>query len=125
MRHQAALGRKASLLEDIGIGVAVFAATAVVVFGIGLWTRYVSGMLFVIATAVLAWHSGFRPAIVSTAAQHDRDRAAHHRARRRRGAINLQVRTLSIALVSGVVSWLCGNLYRSRERLLIEQSRLA
>ena len=27
-------------------------------------------------------------------------------------------------MVCGVVSWLCGNLYRSRERLLIEQSRL-
>ena len=26
--------------------------------------------------------------------------------------------------MSLVVSWLCGNLYRSRERLLIEQSRL-
>ena len=31
---------------------------------------------------------------------------------------------MSIAIVCGVVSWLCGNLYRSRERLLIEQSRL-
>ena len=29
-----------------------------------------------------------------------------------------------MAVVCGVVSWLCGNLYRSRERLLIEQSRL-
>ena len=34
------------------------------------------------------------------------------------------MRTLSVAIVCGVVSWLCGNLYRSRERLLIEQSRL-
>ena len=40
------------------------------------------------------------------------------------GAINIPVRTLSIAMVGLVVSWLCGNLHRSRERLLIEQSRL-
>ena len=36
----------------------------------------------------------------------------------------MPVRIVSIAVVSLVVSWLCGNLYRSRERLLIEQSRL-
>jgi len=124
MRHQAALGRKASLLEDIGIGVAVFAATAVVVFGIGLWTRYVSGMLFVMATAVLAWHSGFRPAIVSTLLSTIAIGPLTTALDAGAGAINLQVRTLSIALVSGVVSWLCGNLYRSRERLLLEQARL-
>jgi PAS domain S-box-containing protein len=124
MRHQAALGRKASLLEDIGIGVAVFAATAVVVFGIGLWTRYVSGMLFVIATAVLAWHSGFRPAIVSTLLSTIAIGPLTTALDASAGAINLQVRTLSLALVSGVVSWLCGNLYRSREQVLIEQARL-
>jgi PAS domain S-box-containing protein len=124
MRHQAVLGRKASLLEDVGIGVAVFAATAVVVFGIGLWTRYVSGMLFVIATAVLAWHSGFRPAIVATLLSTIAIGPLTTALDASAGAINLQVRTLSIALVSGVVSWLCGNLYRSRERLLIEQARL-
>jgi PAS domain S-box-containing protein len=124
MRHQAALGRKASLLEDIGIGVAVFAATAVVVFGIGLWTRYVSGMLFVMTTAVLAWHSGFRPAIVSTLLSTIAIGPLTTALDASAGAINLQVRTLSLALVSGVVSWLCGNLYRSRERLLLEQARL-
>ena len=124
MRHQAALGRRASLLEDIGIGVAVFAATAVVVFGIGLWTRYVSGMFFVIATAVLAWHSGFRPAIVSTLLSTIAIGPLTTALDASASALNLQVRTLSLALVSGVVSWLCGNLYRSRERLLIEQARL-
>src|SRR5687767_8168848 len=126
MRHQAAHGRKTSLLEDVGIGIAVFAATAVVVFGVGLWTRYVSGMFFVLATAILAWHSGFRPALVTTLLSTiaigpltmtlDASAGA--------GAVNVPVRTLSVALVGLVVSWLCGNLHRSRERLLIEQSRL-
>ena len=124
MRHQAALGRKASLLEDVGFGVAVFAATAVVVFGIGLWTRYVSGMLFVIATAVLAWHSGFRPAIVSTLLSTIAIGPLTTALDASASSINLELRTLSIGLVSGVVSWLCGNLYRSRERLLLEQARL-
>jgi PAS domain S-box-containing protein len=124
MRHQAAYGRKAGLLEDVGIGIAVFAATAVVVFGIGLWTRYVSGVLFILSTAVLAWHSGFRPALIaailSTIAIGPLTIALDSDA----SGINLQVRIVSIAVVSIVVSWLCGNLYRSRERLLIEQSRL-
>ena len=124
MRHQAAYGRKARLLEDLAIGVAVFAATALVVSGIGLWTRYVSGVLFVLSTAVLAWHSGFRPAIIcavlSTIAIAPLTTALDAGA----GVINLRLRTFSIAVVCIVVSWLCGNLYRSRERLLIEQSRL-
>jgi PAS domain S-box-containing protein len=126
MRHQAAHGRKTSLFEDVGIGIAVFAATAVVVFGVGLWTRYVSGMFFVLATAILAWHGGFRPAFVTTVLSAiaigpltmalDASAIA--------GAINIPVRTVSVALVGLVVSWLCGNLHSSRERLLIEQSRL-
>ena len=124
MRHQAAYGRKASLLDDIGIGVAVFAASAVVVFGIGLWTQYVAGMVFVLATAILAWHSGFRPAIVATSLSTIAIGPLTTMLDATAAAINIQVRTLSIALVCGVVSWLCGNLYRSRERLLIEQSRL-
>ena len=124
MRHQAAYGRKASLLDDIGIGVAVFAASAVVVFGIGVWTHYVAGMVFVLATAILAWHSGFRPAIVSTILSTIAIGPLTTTLDATASAISIQVRTLSIALVCGVVSWLCGNLYRSRERLLIEQSRL-
>ena len=124
MRHHAALGRKTGLFEDVGIGIAVFAATAVVVFGIGLWTRYVSGMFFVMATAILAWYAGFRPAFVtavlSTIAIGPLTNALDASA----SSINIQVRTLSIAMVGLVVSWLCGNLHRSRERLLIEQSRL-
>ena len=124
MRHQAAYGRKASLLEDVGIGVAVFAAAAVIVFGIGLWTRYVAGSFFVLSIAVLAWHSGFRPAIVATVLSAIAIGPMTTALDASAAVINIRVRTLSIGLVCGVVSWLCGNLYRSRERLLIEQSRL-
>ena len=42
MRHEAAYERKASLLEDVGIGVAVFTMAAAVVIGIGLWAHYVT-----------------------------------------------------------------------------------
>ena len=38
--------------------------------------------------------------------------------------INLPVRIISTIVVSLVVSWLCGNLYRAREQLLLEQARL-
>ncbi|HEX7282015.1 MAG TPA: ATP-binding protein [Vicinamibacterales bacterium] len=124
MRHEAAYGRKATFWEDLGIGVAVFAASAVVIFGIGLWTRYVAAMLFVLSTAVLAWHSGFRPALIatifSTIAVGPLTTALDASA----GVINVQLRILSVAVVCTVVSWLCGNLYRARERLLIDQSRL-
>ncbi len=123
VRHTAALGRKATIWEDLGIAVAVFSFTAAIVIGIGLWTQYVTGMFFVLSTAILAWHSGFRPAFVatllSTLAVGPLTSALDSNA-----SINLRVRTLSIAIVCGVVSWLCGNLYRSRERLLIDQSRL-
>ena len=37
MRHEAAYERRASLWEDLGIGVAVAAMAAAVVIGIGLW----------------------------------------------------------------------------------------
>ena len=124
MRHEAAIERKASLLEDIGVGVAVAAMAAAVVIGIGLWYQYVTGAVFILATAILAWHSGFRPAlvssIVSTAALGPIVNALDANA----GLINMPVRLVSIGLISLVFSWLCGNLYRSRERLLIEQARL-
>ena len=124
MRHQAAFERRTGVWEDLGIGVAVFAVTAAIVFIIGVWTQYVAGMLFVLGTAVLAWHSGFRPALVttilSTVAIAPMTRALDAAA----GATNLDIRTFAMAMVCGVVSWLCGNLYRSRELLLIEQSRL-
>ena len=66
MRHEAAYERRASLWEDLGIGVAVAAMAAAVVIGIGLWSHYVTGVFFILATAILAWHSGFRPALVTT-----------------------------------------------------------
>ncbi len=44
MRHEAAYERRASVWEDLGIGVATFAMAAAVVIGIGLWTHYVSGV---------------------------------------------------------------------------------
>jgi PAS domain S-box-containing protein len=124
MRHQAAYGRKASLLEDVGIGVAVFAAAAVIVFAVGLWTRYVTSLFFVLSIAVLAWHSGFRPAIVATVLSAIAIGPLTTALDSSAAVINIRVRALSILVVCGVVSWLCGNLYRSRERLLIEQSRL-
>ena len=124
MRHEAAYGRKASFWEDVGIGVAVFAATAVIIFGIGLWTRYVAAMLFVLSTAVLAWHSGFRPALVSTVLSTIAIGPLTTALDAAGNVINVPLRVTSIAMVCGVVSWLCGNLYRSREQLLIEESRL-
>ena len=112
-------------MEDLGIGVAVFAVTAAIVFILGVWTQYVAGMVFVLATAVLAWHSGFRPALIttilSTLAIAPLTQALDASAA---DTTNLNVRTFAIAVVCGVVSWLCGNLYRSRERLLIDQARL-
>ena len=124
MRHEAAYERRASIWEDLGIGVATFAMAAAVVIGIGLWTHYVSGVWMVLAVAFLAWHSGFRPALFTTALSTAAIGPLIQAFDAQASLVNIPVRVLSIALVSAVVSWLCGNLYRSRERLLIEQSRL-
>jgi PAS domain S-box-containing protein len=124
MRHRAALERRTSVWEDVAIGVAVFAATAAVVFVIAVWTQYVAGMLFVLASAILAWHSGFRPALFTTALSTIAIAPMTQALDASAAGVNLNIRTFAIALVSGVVSWLCGNLYRARESLLIEQSRL-
>ena len=124
MRHEAAYERKATLLEDLGIGVAVAAMAAAVVVGIGLWFHYVTGGIFILATAILAWHSGFRPALVSTIASTAALGPLVQALDANAGLVNMPVRLVSIGGISLVVSWLCGNLYRSRERLLIEQSRL-
>jgi PAS domain S-box-containing protein len=124
MRHEAAYERKAGLWEDIGTGIAVFTMALAVVVGVGLWTQYVTGALFILATAILAWHSGFRPALVSsvlsTAALPYLVTALDAQA----NLINMPVRIVSMGAICLVVSWLCGNLYTARERLLIEQSRL-
>jgi len=112
MRHQAALERRTSVWEDLGIGVAVFAVAAAIVFIIGVWTQYVAGMLFVLATAVLAWHSGFRPALVTTILSTLAIAPLTRTLDSTTAAItNLNIRTFAIAVVCGVVSWLCGNLY--------------
>src|SRR5688572_4054127 len=124
MRHEAAYERKATLLEDLGIGVAVAAMAAAVVVGIGLWFHYVTGAVFILATAILAWHSGFRPALVSTIASTAALGPLVQALDANAGLVNMPVRLVSIGGISLVVSWLCGNLYRTRERLLIEQSRL-
>src|SRR5687767_15827508 len=114
MRHQAAYGRKASLLEDVGIGVAVFAAAAVIVFGVGLWTRYVTSLFFVLSIAVLAWHSGFRPAIVATVLSAIAIGPLTTALDSSAAVINIRVRTLSIGLVCGV---------RSEERRVGKEGR--
>src|SRR5690242_5569678 len=67
MRQDAAYLRKGTLARDLTIATAVFAATAALVIAIGLWTHYVTGTFFILTTAILAWHSGFRPALISTA----------------------------------------------------------
>ena len=72
-----------TIWEDLGIGVAAFAMAAVVI-GIGLWTQYVTGAFFILAAAILAWHSGFRPAFISSASARRRRPAGHHPRRARR-----------------------------------------
>src|SRR6478752_1762774 len=104
MRHAAAHKNRASAWEDLGLGVAGFAVTAIAVIAIALWTHYVTAALFLLATAGLAWNNGFRPAFVcavlSTAATwplvNTLDAGAAH--------INLPVRVVSVAIVSLVVA---------------------
>ncbi len=124
MRHEAAFERRANLWEDAGIGVAVFAMSAAVVIGVGMWFHYVTGAVFILTTAVLAWHSGFRPAFVAGALGTIATPYLVSAFDAQAAVINMPVRVVSVAAVSLGVAWLCGNLHRSRERLLIEQSRL-
>jgi PAS domain S-box-containing protein len=124
MRHEAAYERRANVWEDVGIGVAVFAMASALVIGIGMWFHYVTGAFFILATAILAWHSGFRPAFVAGALSTIATPYLVHAFDTQAAVINMPVRVTSIAIISLVVAWLCGNLHRSRERLLIEQSRL-
>jgi len=125
MRHQAAAtARHSTIWEDIGLGVAAFAACLALTVGIGFWWHYVTGSLFILGVALLAWHNGFGPALVTavlgTAVIGPLTAAMDARV----DAINIPVRVVSIGVVSLVVGWLCGNLYRARERLLVEQARL-
>lgn len=125
MRHQAAATAKhTTIWEDIGIGVAGFAVCLALTVSIGLWWNYASSILFILGAAVLAWHNGFGPALVlavlGTAVTGPLTMALDARA----DAINVPVRIISVGIVSLVVSWLCGNLFRAREMLLVEQARL-
>jgi PAS domain S-box-containing protein len=125
MRHEAAAAAKQTTIwEDIGIGVAVFALCLAATVGVGLWWQYATGTFFMLGVAILAWHSGFGPAVVTavlaTAVIGPLTSAMDARAE----SINIPVRVFSIGIISLVVAWLCGNLYRARERLLVEQARL-
>jgi len=125
MRHQAeAAARHTTFWEDIGIGVAAFAACLVMTVAIGFWWQYVTGTLFILCVALLAWHNGFAPALVTailgTAVIGPLTAAMDARA----DAINIPVRVISVGVISLVVAWLCGNLYRARERLLVVEARL-
>jgi PAS domain S-box-containing protein len=124
MRHEAAIERKASIWEDLGVGIAVAAMAGAVVIGIGLWYHYVTGAIFILATAILAWHSGFRPALISSIASTAALAPLVQALDANASLVTMPVRVASLGIISLVVSWLCGNLHRSREQLLIEQSRL-
>jgi PAS domain S-box-containing protein len=125
MRHEAAAAAKQTTVwEDIGIGVAVFALCLAITVGVGLWWQYASGSFFILGAAILAWYSGFGPAFVvavlATAVLGPLTTALDANAQN----INIPVRVVTIGIISLVVSWLCGNLFRARERLLVEQARL-
>ena len=124
MRHEAAIERNTTLLEDIGVGVAVAALAGAVNIAIGLWFHYVSGAIFILGTALIAWHSGFRPAIVSSLVSTTALGPLINALDASANLLNVPVRIATLAVISVAISWLCGNLYRSRERLLIEQARL-
>ena len=124
MRHEAAIERNATLLEDVGVGVAVAALAGAVVIAIGLWFHYVSGAIFILGTALIAWHSGFRPAMVSSVVSSTALGPLINALDASANLLNVPVRIATIAVISVAISWLCGNLYRSREQLLIEQARL-
>lgn len=125
MRHQAAVAAKRSTIwEDIGIGVAVFGLCLAIVVGLGMWTHYVAGSVFILGVAILAWHNGFGPALVTSILSGAVTGPLVVALDARADTIDLPVRVLTITVVSLVVAWLCGNLYRSRERLMVEQLRL-
>ena len=124
MRHlAAATAKRPTIWEDLRTGFAAFAVCLVLVVALGLWAQYVSGAIFILGVAIVAWHRGFSPALVATllgtAALGPLSIALDTRT-----DTDLAVRVLSVLAVSLVVAWVCGNLHRSRERLLVEQARL-
>jgi len=125
MRHQAeATARRSSLWEDFGIGVATFAASLALVVGVGWWTEYVSASFFILGVAIVAWHNGFAPAFVAAVLGGAVTGPLTLALDARADTINMPVRIVTILIIMVVVAWLCGNLHRSRERLLVEQARL-
>jgi PAS domain S-box-containing protein len=125
MRHEAAAAAKQTTIwEDIGIGVAVFALCLALTVGVGLWWQYATGTFFMLGVAILAWHSGFGPALVTTVLATAVIGPLTSAMDARAETINIPIRVVSIGLISLVVAWLCGNLFRARERLLVEQARL-
>ena len=125
MRHEvAAIGRQSSVWEDIGIGAAVFAICAAIVVAIGWRYQYVTGAIFILGVAVLAWHNGFRPALVATLLSVAALNPLTTLLDARGGTLDSWARSITVLVVCVVVAWLCGNLYRSKQRLLVEQARL-
>jgi len=125
MRHQAeAASKRRTLWGNLGIGAAAFAVSLVLAVASGLWIHNVIGAFFILGVAIVAWHGGFGPALVSavlgTAVIGPLTAAMDAQA----NAINLSVRIVTVGVVSLVVAWLFGNLFRAREQLLVEQSRL-
>src|SRR5687767_5418465 len=125
MRHEAAAAAKQTTVwEDIGIGAAVFALCLALTVGVGLWWQYATGTFFMLGVAILAWYSGFGPALVTTVLATAVIGPLTAAMDARAETINIPVRVVSIGIISTVVAWLCGNLFRARERLLVEQARL-
>ena len=124
MRHEATYVRRATVWQDLVLAFAVFAGSTAAVVAIALYTHYVTGAIAILTTAILAWHNGFRPALFATALNGLVIGPLITLLDTQAVTINLPVRVVSTIVVSLVVSWLCGNLYRAREQLIIEEGRL-
>jgi len=124
MRHEATYVRRATVWQDLVLAFAVFAGSTAGVVAIALYTHYVTGAIAILTTAILAWHNGFRPALFATALNGLVIGPLITLLDTQAVTINLPVRVVSTIVVSLVVSWLCGNLYRAREQLIIEEGRL-
>lgn len=124
MRHEHTYVRKATIWQDLGLAAAAVLAATAIVLAIAFSTHYVSAVFYILGAAVIAWRAGFLPAlfasVLGTALYWPLLLAFDRQA----SVVNMPVRLTSIVAVSVIVSWLCGNLHRARERLLVEQSRL-
>jgi PAS domain S-box-containing protein len=111
---------------DIGLGTGTYAACTALVIAIGFAFHTFSGAFFIIGAAILAWHSGFRPALVTVilATLTVTPLAQWLDSPQRVQVIDPWVRLISVFLISVIVCWLCGNLFSARQQLLVEQARL-